>query len=300
MEINLYDQFFALFHSDKRLYWLYIASSMLIALFYLIVHKKQRRINLSKKLWLHPSAILDYKYFIVSFFIKSILIVPFVLGVSEIAIFVYEYLLESYGFIKVKSFSYTQIMVLYTVSLFIISDFSRYWLHRWLHTIPFLWEFHKVHHSPKVLNPLSFYRVHPVENILFALRYALSIGGVTGIFLYFFGAYISIMEILGTNIFLVIFSLAGSNLRHSHIKLQYPQSLERFFISPYQHQIHHSKKHTHKNFGGYLALWDYLFGSIEYSSKVKTLKFGLANKEFDSLSKLLFQPFINIGKRYVS
>ena len=151
-------------------------------------------------------------------------------------------------------------MVLYTLTLFIISDFTRYWLHRFLHTVPFLWEFHKVHHSAKVLNPLTFYRVHPVENILFAFRYALSIGVVSGVFIYFFGAFIGVVEIVGVNVLLFLFSLMGSNLRHSHIKIKYPKVMENFFISPFQHQIHHSTKHSNKNFGGYLALWDKLFG----------------------------------------
>jgi len=298
MEINLYEQFFAMFEPNKRLYWLYLVSSLIIAGVYLYINKKQRRINLSSKLWLHPSSLLDYKYFIISFFVKTILIIPFIFGATEVSMFVYEYLLDSYGFIKITSFSYGTIIILYTLSLFLVSDFTRYWLHRFLHTIPFLWEFHKVHHSPKVLNPLSFYRVHPVENILFASRYAFSIGSVTGVFFYFFGAYISVVEVLGANVFLFVFSLLGSNLRHSHIKLSYPKVVENFFISPYQHQIHHSKKHTHKNYGGYLAIWDKLFGSLEYSKNISKVKFGLGNKEFDTVSKLLFQPFINIGKKY--
>ncbi|MDN5089484.1 sterol desaturase family protein, partial [Aliarcobacter butzleri] len=43
-----------------------------------------------------------------------------------------------------------QIVLMYTISIFVVSDFTRYWLHRFLHTIPFLWEFHKIHHSATV------------------------------------------------------------------------------------------------------------------------------------------------------
>jgi len=296
MEINgLIDSFAALFAPNKRIYWLYLVSSLAIATIYLLVYKKEQKINLSKKLWLHPSGILDYKYFIISFFIKTLLIVPLLFGAKEVTIFTYEYLLDNYGYIKITTFSYTQVVILYTISLFVISDFTRYWLHRFLHTIPFLWEFHKVHHSAKVLNPLTFYRVHPVENILFGLRYALSIGIVSGIFIYFFGAFISVFEIVGVNALLFIFSLAGSNLRHSHIKIKYPKLVENFFISPYQHQIHHSTKHSNKNFGGYLAIWDKLFNSIEYSSNVKKIRFGLNTKEFDSIFSVLFKPFKNLS-----
>ncbi len=299
MEINsLVDSFFALFAPNKRIYWLYILSSMIIAALYLAVYKKEQRVILNKKLWLHRSALLDYKYFIVSFFIKTLFILPFLFGVKEVTMFTYEYLLDNYGFVKVTFLSNMEVMVLYTLCLFLVSDFTRYWLHRFLHTVPFLWEFHKVHHSAKVLNPLTFYRVHPVENILFGLRYALSIGVVSGIFIYFFGAYIGVLEIVGVNLLLFIFSLMGSNLRHSHIKLGYPKFLEGFFISPYQHQIHHSTKHGNKNFGGYLSIWDRMFGSLKYSKDVKTIKFGLKSKEFDTVFTLLLTPFKNLRKKY--
>ncbi len=299
MEINsLVDSFFALFAPNKRIYWLYILSSMIIAAVYLAVYKKEQRVILNKKLWLHRSAVLDYKYFIVSFFIKTLFILPFLFGVKEVTMFTYEYLLDNYGFVKVTFLSNMEVMVLYTLCLFLVSDFTRYWLHRFLHTVPFLWEFHKVHHSAKVLNPLTFYRVHPVENILFGIRYALSIGVVSGIFIYFFGAYIGVLEIVGVNLLLFIFSLMGSNLRHSHIKLGYPKFLEGYFISPYQHQIHHSTKHGNKNFGGYLSIWDRMFGSLKYSKDVKNIKFGLKSKEFDTVFTLLLTPFKNLRKRY--
>ena len=106
MEINtLVEQFIAQFEPNKRIYWLYIISSLTIACIYLLIYQKEQKINLSKKLWLHKSAVLDYKYFVVSFFIKTLLIVPFVLGVKEVTIFTYEFLLDTYGFVKVTAFS---------------------------------------------------------------------------------------------------------------------------------------------------------------------------------------------------
>ncbi|MCV6608907.1 MAG: sterol desaturase family protein [Campylobacterales bacterium] len=291
MEINLFEYFI---DPGKRVFWVYILSSLVIATGYLYLLKNERRVNLSKKLWLSRSAILDYQYFFLSYFIKALFIVPIVIGANEIAFMSASFLLENFDYVRVRGFSYTEIMMMYTVSLFIISDFTRYWLHRFLHTIPFLWEFHKVHHSAKVLTPITFYRVHPVENILFGLRYSLTIGGVSGVFIYFFGAMIGVYEILGANGLLFIFSLLGSNLRHSHIKIKYPKVVENFLISPYQHQIHHSTRHFDKNFGGYLSIWDNLFGTIEFSKNVKTIKFGLREKSFEDLTELLLLPFKNL------
>ena len=300
MEINLIDSFEGLFSPSKRIYWQYLLSSIFIALIYFLtlekkVAKKEMKINLSSKLWLHESAVLDYKYFIVSFFIKVILIFPIVLSAQEITIFVYEILLDYYGYIKITTFSYSTILILFTLTLFLVSDFTRYWLHRFLHTVPFLWKFHKIHHSAKVLTPITFYRIHPVENLLFGFRYSLSIGLVTGVFVYLFGAMIGIHEVLGVNILLYIFSLMGSNLRHSHIKLRYPRFMENICISPFQHQLHHSTKYYNKNFGGYLSIWDNLFGTLQISrdilSRNEKIKFGVEYENHNTITKLLWRPF---------
>lgn len=285
--------------ANKRLYFIYILSSMLIAAVYLSMHKKDTRVVLSSKLWLHESAKLDYVYFIVNVYIKVLLIFPLVIGAKEVTMWVYQSCIQTFGYTMVD-ISYEMVLILYTLALFIISDFTRYWLHRFLHEIPVLWEFHKVHHSAKVLTPFTFYRVHPIENILFGLRYALSIGVVTGLFFYWFGARLDLYTILGVNVVVFLFNVLGSNLRHTHVKLSYLKPLEYLFISPYMHQIHHSKKHFDKNYGGYLAIWDACFGSIKFSKEVKVLKFGLKKEQmqtYKTVVQLLITPFENLWKR---
>ena len=260
---------------NQRVYWLYILATLLIATIYLILNPREKRLNMSRKLWLHPSAMLDYRYFIVSFFIKSWLIIPLLIGVNEVMFFTQEQLTDYFGFHLYRGLNSTEVMILFTLTLFVVSDFTRYWLHRFMHTVPFLWRFHEVHHSAEVLTPITFYRVHPVENILFGLRFGLTIGVVSGVFLYLFGGLLSFMDILGINALVFIFNLAGSNLRHSHIKLRYFKWLESILISPLQHQIHHSKRAYQYNFGGSLAIWDLWFGTLKYSTDVGCMKFGL-------------------------
>jgi sterol desaturase/sphingolipid hydroxylase (fatty acid hydroxylase superfamily) len=296
MELLGFDYFF---DPNKRLYFLYLLSSFLLAGVYLYFNQNQKRIVLSSKLWLHPSAKLDYLYFFVNIAIKIMLIFPLMISAKEITLFTYTQLIDAFGtnFIYLD---YMWVLVLYTLTLFLASDFTRYWVHRFLHTIPILWEFHKVHHSAKVLTPFTFYRVHPVENILFGLRYALSIGFVTGVFFYFFGAKLDLYTILGVNIVVFLFNLLGSNLRHTHIKFKYFTWLESWLISPYMHQIHHSKKYFNKNYGGYLAIWDRLFHTHIPSKEVVKLRFGLQKEQMKAYSNLfliLFTPFINIAKR---
>lgn len=289
-----------LINPDKRTFWVYILSSLTIAIIFLYFNKKHKKTNLSKALWLHPSAKLDYYYFILSYFIKIAMIFPIVVSANSVALEVRKQLYLEFGFNHINTISYEAVIILYTITLFVISDFTRYWLHRFLHTVPFLWEFHKIHHSAKVLNPLTFYRVHPLENILFGFRYSLSIGLTTGVFLYFFGSKIGVVEVIGANAFVFIFSLLGSNLRHSHIPLGYFSFLEKWFISPKQHQIHHSKNFFDKNYGGYLSIWDRVFGTLKLSHEVSVLKFGLKKEQmqdYKTVLSLLVVPFSNILKR---
>lgn len=297
------NNFFALeyfINPDKRIFWVYILSSVIIAIVYFYINQKKSRVIKSSKLWLHPSAKLDYYYFFLSYFINVLLLIPFIISAKTIALSVNKFLYSQFDYYENSSFSYEMIIFMYTAAIFIMSDFTRYWLHRFLHTIPILWEFHKVHHSAKVLTPITFYRVHPVENILFGLRYSFSIGIVTGVFVYLFGAMIDIYMILGVNAMVFIFSIFASNLRHSHVPFSYGRFIEKWFISPKQHQIHHSKKHFNKNYGGYLAIWDRIFGTLCLSKEVKVMKFGLRveqMKDYTKLTDLILRPFINLFKK---
>jgi hypothetical protein len=72
--------------------------------------------------------------------------------------------------------------VLYSLTLFIAWDASRFAAHWLMHKIPLLWAFHQVHHSAERLSPLTFHRVHPVESLIYDLRGALTTGAVAGLF----------------------------------------------------------------------------------------------------------------------
>jgi len=44
--------------------------------------------------------------------------------------------------------------------LVLVMDFSRYLIHNLLHRVPWLWEFHKVHHSIEELDWIGNWRFH--------------------------------------------------------------------------------------------------------------------------------------------
>lgn len=284
----------------ERLFWGYLLSSALIAC--VVVAWQTRQLPkkwVKKSYWLHPSAIVDYQYFFVIWFCKIFLIAPLVFSARDVAIWTYRF---SRDYLEpMFDVRYETVAWLYTIALFVSSDFTRYWLHRALHHFDFLWAFHKVHHSAEVLNPVTFYRIHPVESFLFGVRYSLTAGVVTGIFMTLFGAKLSTHQIIGTNAFIVLFSALGSNLRHSHIYWGFPRWLETVFISPAQHQLHHQYRTSRTNYGGSLAIWDWVFGSLKRSGdSEKPTRFGIANSEmqdFNRLDKLLITPMKTVFKR---
>lgn len=290
----------ALFNPSQRLFWLYLLSSALLSIGIILVQqRKQISLNSIKNYWLHPETLLDYRYFFISWFIKLYLIAPLLLSAKTVALWVFG-LAQGYIPAIGEHLSYEVTTLIYTLSLFIVSDFSRYWLHRFLHSSDMLWQFHKVHHSAQTLNPLTFYRIHPIESFLFGSRYALSAGLVTGICLCLFGAKINLVTIFGANIFIFGFSLIGSHLRHSPIEFSYGRILEHLFISPSQHQMHHSAKLMRFNYGGYLALWDWLFGTLKRRVEIKNIEnLGLGQKEnnqqeYNTVIKCLYMPFVNL------
>lgn len=277
-------------NAHQRVFWLYLVASSMIAVAFLLYRKDDLGPYLSRDIWWHRSARIDYGYFVVVSLIKSMIIIPLVLSSKEVALFTALKLQAMMGYMPPLDWSHEAIILLFSLTLFIVSDLSRYWLHRLMHTIPFLWRFHQVHHSAEVLNPLTFYRVHPVENFLFGLRYALAAGLVTGLFIYLFGARIGLIEIIGVNLFVFVFAMLGSNLRHSHVPLRYGAMIERWVISPFMHQVHHTKAGANHNYGGALAIWDRMFGSL-YITEVTALQFGLGKHlGHDSITDLLIGP----------
>jgi sterol desaturase/sphingolipid hydroxylase (fatty acid hydroxylase superfamily) len=284
---------------SNRIFWGYLAASTLIAVIWLISKGRIISVSTLKAYCLNADSKLDIRYFVVNWLFSTFFIVPVLLSGNTVALWTLNGL-NSVAEPLFLSWYYRDIVLAYTFSLFLFGDVSRYWLHRWMHTNRWLWKFHKVHHSAEFLNPLTFYRLHPVEIMLFALRNAVVAGVVTGVFIFCFGARINLYTVLGGNAFIVIlFSFTG-NLRHSHIRLSYGAWLERLFISPAQHQVHHQQKHLHKNLGSVFALWDWIFGTLRLSQDVpEDQKFGLGagkREKFDGVIKIIITPFFDIYK----
>ncbi|SIN66526.1 Sterol desaturase/sphingolipid hydroxylase, fatty acid hydroxylase superfamily [Parasphingorhabdus marina DSM 22363] len=171
-------------------------------------------------------------------FAKYLIQVLFLVGMIE--------MLESYG----HGLWPGHLPIVVQVFLFIlIKDFFRYWLHRALHEVPFLWRFHAAHHSVKRLYWLNGIRSHPVEvvgqAILFAFPYALLQPSAEI-------AMIAILMQLTIGIF-----------QHANIDLKLG-FWEYIFSIGDNHRYHHypDKKVGDSNYGGEFILFDILFGTF--------------------------------------
>ena len=284
-----------------RTWWVALVSSMLIALIYKIAKEKKITFQTFKEstlfhLILHPSSKIDLQLVVARSLIRISILSIFPLTTHYLAIKTILFNYKYYG-VSPLSLDHNSLVILYSFTLLIVSDLSRYLMHLCMHKIHFLWRFHQIHHSASVLTPFTLYRVHPIEFGLNVLRESLVFGITAGFFAWLSNAKASIWTLYGVPGFILIFGIIGANLRHSHIRLPYPKWLEYLFISPAQHQIHHSIEHDHQqsNYGSILALWDYLNGSLRFSRETQFDSFGIdqdnLNHNPTQIRSILLDPF---------
>ena len=170
---------------------------------------------------------------------------------------------------------------LMTVVLFVAYELG-YWIDHYLsHNVPFLWEFHKVHHTAEVLSPLTNFRVHPVDTIVFNNILAVVMGVAAGLAHYGLGHGTAPLTIANSNVFVVVFFFLIGHLQHTHFWIAFTGVWGRIILSPAHHQIHHSTdpRHFNKNLGSFLAVWDWMFGTLYMPSKRRQqINFGVEPK----------------------
>lgn len=289
--------------NEKRIYYVFFLSSLALGLFvYLTSNRKEGFIRyfFNPKVWLTKSAFVDYLYIFFNAFVKVFLL-GFIFKVDKYLAFYFQEELTTWFGYSTLTVNVAVFAIVFLVVLTIVEDFFSFLVHFLMHKIPFFWHFHKVHHSATVMNPITQYRIHPVELLLNNISYLIALGLVHGFFGYLFYEQAPQITSVTKNMFTFVFFLAGANLRHSHVKLTYFPWLEKILISPFQHQIHHSDKaeHFNKNMGSKFALWDLMFGTLILSKNSGKIKFGIGEegKDFSSFLETLYRPFIKIFKR---
>jgi sterol desaturase/sphingolipid hydroxylase (fatty acid hydroxylase superfamily) len=187
---------------------------------------------------------------------------------------------------------------LMSLVLFIAYEFG-YWFDHWLcHKVPALWEFHKVHHSAETLSPVTNFRVHPVDTLLFYNIVAVSTGLSSGACQWALGGAAAPLTMGSVNIIMVAFVFLLLHLQHSQLWIALPGRLGRWILSPAHHQLHHSSNpaHFNSNYGNGLAIWDRVFGTLRMPTAVRQpLIFGTPELTYDPhhVHGALVMPFVD-------
>lgn len=133
--------------------------------------------------------------------------------------------------------------------LFLVRDFTQWNIHRLLHRVPFLWNFHKVHHSVKEMGFAAHLRFHWMESVIYnTIQFIpLALLGFT----------------LDSYIAVYVFTILIGHLNHANLKLPLGP-LRYIFNNPQMHIWHHARKIPQGqrfgcNYGLSLSIWDYLF-----------------------------------------
>lgn len=251
------------FHWENYFYGLILVSLIVWGLEIAFPWRKNQKI-FRKDFW------LDIFYMFFNFFLLNLIVLIFL---SNTAAALFN---DALGIINLQ-FSDLQIINLnalpYGVGLlvfFIVSDFVQWNTHRLLHRIPFLWNFHKVHHSVKQMGFAAHLRYHWMEPVVYK-----SI------------LYIPLAVIGGFNVTDVaivhFFTLTIGHLNHANLGWDYG-ILKYLLNNPKMHIWHHAKELPSKskygsNYGLTLSTWDYLFNTDHIPYDGRDIELGFHEDE---------------------
>lgn len=172
----------------------------------------------------------------------------------------------------------SQPLWLQTIEAAVVGDLGIYIGHRIQHEVPGLWRFHAVHHSAEELDWIAGARFHPVDLLItrtfsFGLLYAL--GFATPAILLYLAIYT--YESFGVH----------ANVRTDFGPLRY------LLVSPTSHHWHHSRdaRARGKNYAGFIALWDVLFGTFYLPRGERPANYGTDTPVPQDFAGQIFFPF---------
>jgi len=150
---------------------------------------------------------------------------------------------------------------------FVLVDFAYYWNHRLEHRVSLLWGHHSVHHSSPAFDLTTSLRVAWHDGVTAALVYGpLAALGMEPTM---------IVALIQVNLLLQVW-IHTTSIRHAW-------GLEGIINTPSAHRVHHaSTPHAlDSNYGGFLMVWDRLFGTYrreeDVIAKDGALRFGLTS-----------------------
>ncbi|PQB03523.1 sterol desaturase family protein [Aureitalea marina] len=251
------------FHWENYFYGLILVSLIVWALEIRFPWRKDQPI-FRKDFW------LDTFYMFFNFFLLNLIVL---IALSNAASQLFEDLLSLAGLstFSLQLFDIDDLPLgLGLLIFFLVSDFVQWNTHRLLHRVPWLWNFHKVHHSVKQMGFAAHLRYHWMEPVIYKSLLYIPIALIGG-----FDA---------RDVAIVHFStLAVGHLNHANLGWDYGV-LKYVFNNPKMHIWHHAKKLPADvkygvNFGLTLSCWDYLFGTDHIPYDGRDIELGFPGDE---------------------
>ncbi len=210
---------------------------------------------------------LDFFYMYFNFFLFSLVIYE---AGSNVVVNLFRDLqhaigIDLIGVVNVAGWPVAVQLIVY----FILRDFIQWNTHILLHKVPFLWNFHKVHHSVKEMGFAAHLRFHWMENVVYGTIQYLP------------------LAMIGFNLdhafFVYMFTTVIGHWNHTNFTINIGP-LKYLFNNPEMHIWHHAKhlpaeRMTGVNFGLTLSIWDYIFGTNYIPYNGRDIELGFAGDE---------------------
>ncbi|HZR15353.1 MAG TPA: sterol desaturase family protein [Acidimicrobiia bacterium] len=160
----------------------------------------------------------------------------------------------------------------------LVTSFAGYWAHRTTHRVPWLWRFHKVHHSIREMDWLAAARLHPVDqaftrSCVVIPLYVLGFSRAT------FGAFL-------------VFTTLQALFIHANVRLTFGP-LRYVLATPEFHHWHHGNVEAayDTNFAGEFPFVDKLFGTLHLPHREWPERYGVDDELPSGYLRQLAWPF---------
>lgn len=246
--------------SAHNYFYMLIALSLVVWVLEILLPWRKKQKIIRRDFW------LDGFYMFFNFFLFSLIGYN---ALSNVFVELFNDFLSGFGIDNLVAFeigSWPKPLQLFT--LFIVADFIHWNVHRLLHRVPWLWQFHKLHHSVKEMGFAAHLRFHWMESIVYkSIQYIpLAMIGY------------SIEDLYTVHVLTVLIG----HLNHANVNWDYGP-LKYILNNPKMHLWHHVKelppqfKHG-LNYGISLSIWDYIFGTAYVPDKGGEIELGFPDE----------------------
>lgn len=170
---------------------------------------------------------------------------------------------------------------LQVLEIMLVGDLVQYWVHRAFHRVPWLWRFHAIHHSSRVLDWLAGSRLHLVDVIVTRSLVVVPV-------------FVLGFDPRAVYAWLVVIAFHAV---FNHVNLRFRLGwVEWLLATPRFHHWHHAVTPPDRNFAVHFPWLDRLFGTHYLPGDAWPEQLGIAGHPLpEGFSRQLIHPFRRQG-----